>query len=76
MYIEYMKEILEVLDCDVCGGARLEDYGKCTCDEKEIRKLKKEVKDLEQLFYAGVVGSYNSLPKRLKKKYDDRAELM
>ena len=36
----------EIMDCDICGGAFLEDYGKCTCDEKKINKLQSENKRL------------------------------
>lgn len=35
------------MQCDICGGYFLEDFGKCTCDGKEIRKIKKKNKQLQ-----------------------------
>ena len=40
---------MEIMDCDICGGAFLEDHGKCTCDEKKIKKLKKVIKAQQNL---------------------------
>jgi hypothetical protein len=67
---------MEIMDCSICGGAFLEDYGKCTCDGKKIQKLEKELRlykkkyrDMCLMFYAGMDGDVEDLPKRLQKEF-------
>lgn len=42
----------ESMKCSKRGGWFLEDDEKCICDEQEIKKLKKEIKDLNRIWYA------------------------
>ena len=63
-----MQKMSEHIKCDACGGHFLEDHGACDCDRKEIMRLKGELRDLERIFYAHVMGDVEDLPKRLQKK--------
>jgi hypothetical protein len=56
------------MDCSECGGAFLGDSGACTCKDKEIKKLKKEIKDLKRMWFATLDGDEQCLPVRLQKR--------
>jgi hypothetical protein len=70
------NEMSELMDCEDCGGAFLEDYGSCTCDKDEIIRLKKELKDMRKMFFAYIGGDEEDLPKRLQKKLDEMTKGM
>jgi hypothetical protein len=38
----------EMMDCEDCGGSFLEDYASCTCKDKEIERLKKELRTVKR----------------------------
>ena len=43
---------MEIMNCNECGGAFLEDHGKCTCDDKlraTNEKYLKALKDIEEI---------------------------
>ena len=58
----------EIMECSDCGGSFLEDHGKCICNEKKIRKLKRELNVMTRLFYACALG--DEIPAKLMKKYN------
>jgi hypothetical protein len=66
----------ENMKCDKCGGYFLEDYCACQCDRKEIIKLKRQIKDLERIFYAYAMGDVVDLPKRLQAQIKKMIEKM
>ena len=65
-----MREVWSIIECEKCGGNLINDYGKCMCETKEIKKLKNQLRDCKRIFHAYIDGDIKDLPKRLQKKFE------